>query len=148
MRKFQDAILIVCKHHGSLIEYSRLLNRLGFFGLVLCSDEEEALSRVNAGVGFSHLVYDGFNFDADGCVILRKLCTRGQEIILLSEATQTQYLAMRQWAAEGDASVHIMQRPISIPRLIKILNVNLDFSAEQFYRESCGMAYVWECSSL
>lgn len=124
MREFQGKVLIICDHPSSLIEYSKLLNQFGVFSLLLCSNVNEALLYLESGVSFSHLVYVGFTFDVDGCSILKKLCMSGREIILLSEATETQYATMHQWAASFHLSLHILPRPVSIRRLMQILSLH------------------------
>lgn len=122
MRRCQDLILIICRHPGSLIEYSRIFNQIGCFGLILCSSEAEALLRVSSGAKFSYLVYDDFSFDADSCIALEELCRAGRNIILLSEATESQHSAMLHWVRARQVDIRVLPRPISTNHLRVIFN--------------------------
>lgn len=114
---------MLCANPEKLVEYTSLMNELGFFHLTLCADVEEAKQNVKRGRKFDYLLYDGFEYGLCNCIDLKILGERVQHIVLLAEITGGLRSAMFRWAWLNQVPLlGLLPRPINASQLESVLS--------------------------
>ncbi|WP_137823308.1 hypothetical protein [Pseudomonas sp. D(2018)] len=123
MHRSVSKTLILCENAGNIIEYTRIMNELGFFSLTLCTNVKEALSLVREGRSFDYMVYDDFSYGVQGCMELKELGGKIQHIILLADVTEARQLSMLRWAWLNKVPLlGLLPRPINIYQLENLMS--------------------------
>ncbi|SDI26939.1 hypothetical protein SAMN05216189_1003206 [Pseudomonas delhiensis] len=123
MHRSVSKTLILCENAGNIIEYTRMMNVLGFFSLTLCANVKEALSMVREGRSFDYMIYDDFSYGVRGCMEVKELGRRIQHIILLADVTETRRLSMLRWAWVNKVPLlGLLPRPMNIYQLENLMS--------------------------
>ncbi|SDT51226.1 hypothetical protein [Pseudomonas prosekii] len=72
----QKNIMVLCRHVGVLLNYSGLLNEVGYFHVILCSNMKEVLSTVDKTKKIDCFIVDGFRIDSTDKQYIRRLNRR------------------------------------------------------------------------
>ncbi|KMT55529.1 hypothetical protein [Pseudomonas fildesensis] len=72
----QKNIMVLCRHVGVLLNYSALLNEVGYFHVILCSSMKEVLSNVAKSKKIDCFIVDGFRVSSTDKQYIRRLNRR------------------------------------------------------------------------
>lgn len=123
MHRSLSKTLILCENAGNIIEYTRMMNELGFYSLTLCSNIEGAIDAVSEGKTFDYMIYDDFCYGVRSCVELKALGKAVQHIILLADVTETRRASMLRWAwANKVPLLGVLPRPMNIYQLENLMS--------------------------
>jgi len=111
-------ILLLCEHAGVLMKYTEILNALGFFHVIPCSNFHEARRLIKMERQFEYLFYDGFRCVASRRGELLAFRENVANIVLFAEVSKTKRLIMSRWArSKGVSLLGILPRPIKIHQI-------------------------------
>ncbi|MHC5352367.1 hypothetical protein [Metapseudomonas furukawaii] len=123
MHRSLSKTLMLCENAGNIIEYTRMMNELGFYSLTLCSHVEEALHAIREGKTFDYMVYDDFDYGVRGCMELKELGRSIQHIILLADVTEMRRGSMLRWAwANKVPLLGLLPRPMNVNQLESLMS--------------------------
>lgn len=123
MHRSLSKTLILCENAGNIIEYTRMMNELGFYSLTLCSSVEEAIGAVREGKAFDYMIYDDFYYGVRSCMELKELGGGVQHIILLADVTEMRRASMLRWAWGNKVPLlGLLPRPMNINQLESLMS--------------------------
>jgi len=118
MHRPQSKVLLHCERHGTLLEYSRLLNALSFFRVTPCSSLEEAKRLARSAASFDYFVHDGFDGSEKSRNDLLAFKGRIKHIVLIGGVAEDKRAAMFHWAWLNRVPLlDILSKPLNIFRL-------------------------------
>lgn len=116
--------LIICANMGNAIEYTKLMNELGFYRLTLCASIEEAEQEVKNKRRYDYLLYDDFSCDANGCLALSAIRNFFRHIILLANISEAQQMSLLRWAWQQNVPLlGLLPRPLELIQLESMVSI-------------------------
>ncbi|MBU4634021.1 hypothetical protein [Pseudomonas chlororaphis] len=118
MREWSGKVAVFCENPGLLIEFTRVLNELGYYSLSLCKSVPELIELFEAGGAFEYLIFDGFELGTNSqhleTIAYRFAVT---SIIVIADVNSIQRECVFRWASEHRISLGVLQAPLRLSEL-------------------------------
>lgn len=124
MQRTQERVVVIGKRFGEMLEFTRLLNRLGIFNITLRSTAKEVVELLEAGDRFETLIFDNFEVRRDSDCLKSLAWYRAINLIILtSDVNFQERRHLAEWAKKRSLpSLRILQLPVrgeDLQRIIK-----------------------------
>ncbi|WP_085702960.1 hypothetical protein [Pseudomonas sp. B15(2017)] len=124
MQRTQERVVVIGKRFGEMLEFTRLLNRLGIFNITLRSTAKEVVELLEAGDRFETLIFDNFEVRRDSDCLKSLAWYRAINLIILtSDVNFQERRHLAEWAKKRSLpSLRILQLPVRGEDLQRIIN--------------------------
>lgn len=125
MKDRRMEVMVFCTNTGLLLNYSRLLNAIGYFSVSLCSSMQEVLHTLERGLQFDYFIFDNFKCKGHDRHALLSLSAEPAigKFLLVSEMTFKQRRDFSQWVeGHGVPLLNVLQQPVREAELAGVMH--------------------------